>query len=122
MSDVAVMPARHPELEVAEFDAELVVFDPRVNQVHLVEGLAAVLLASCDGATPRSEVVGDLVELLGLEAAAAAGEVDVTLATFAGLGLLEGTEPPVPPPPCLGCGEAAPTRRRRRRRRGGDRS
>lgn len=112
---MATMPARHPGLAVAEFDAEMVVFDPRMNQVHLVAGLPAVLLASCDGTTARSTVVGDLVELLDMDDVAASAIVDETLGAFASLGLLQGTQPPGPPPPCLDCGDAEPKRRRRRR-------
>ena len=44
-----VMPARHPGLEIAEFDSALVVFDADANQVHLLQQVHALVFDSCPG-------------------------------------------------------------------------
>lgn len=90
-----VLPRRHPDIEVAEFDTEFVVFDPSVGQVHRIAGLEAAVFDACDGVT----TVDALVDELELEGPA---EVTSSLERFRQLGLLEGTVAE-PPPPCYGC-------------------
>ena len=54
------MPVRHPALEVAEFEVELVVFDPRVNRVHHLRDLGAAVFDACDGVTPMADLVAEI--------------------------------------------------------------
>ena len=98
MDEVELLPSRNEALEVAEFDAELVVFDPRCKQVHLLDGLAAVVFGACDGVTARRELLTDMVQVLELSVDDADVRVLEILAAFEGLGLLEGTEYEEPPP------------------------
>jgi PqqD family protein of HPr-rel-A system len=111
-----VMPARNPAVEVAEFETELVVFDPRSDQVHLLEGLSAVVFDACDGESPPAALVADLVDVGGVDADQAQVLIARTLVELAVLGLLAGTEYEAPPP-CTGCGGAPAARRARRRLR-----
>jgi hypothetical protein len=60
-----VMPLRRPEVLVADFDTELVVLVPADRQAHhLDEGLSLVL-DSCDGVTPTSALVDEVVQATG---------------------------------------------------------
>lgn len=122
MTATHLLPQRHPELEVAEFEIECVVFDPRVNRVHHLRELAAIVFDACDGATETASLVAELCEVLGLQAADATAAIDASLASFHEAGLLVGSEPPPEPPPCLGCSDDDPSPRfrgfRRRRTRG----
>lgn len=112
-----VMPARHPTLEIAEFETEFVVFDPRSDRVHLLEGLDAVVFDACDGASAPAGLVTDLVEIAGLDADQAEAAVARSLVELVVLGLLAGTEHQGPPP-CVGCGGGSgPPRGGNRRRR-----
>ena len=109
-----LMPARHPGLEIAEFDSALVVFDADANQVHLLQQVHALVFDSCDGSTPRPSVVAEFVDAgVGSEA-----DVDELVSSVLGdlsrLGLLEGTTPSKPPP-CIGCGGDVEVPRKRRR-------
>ena len=97
------MPAKNPVIEIAEFDDGTVVFDPRVSVVHLLEDLPAVIFDACDGATPIDELVLEVGEAFGASSDDAREHVEMSLQSFADLGLLEGTEPEEEPP-CIGCG------------------
>jgi hypothetical protein len=109
-----VLPDRNSDVEVAAFDTEFVVFDPRNRMAHRLEGQHALVFDACDGSTRTAALLAELHE-------AGAGDVDEVramlterLAELADLGLLVGTDAP-PPPPCLGCGGARTEPRRRRR-------
>ncbi len=56
------LPACHPDLEVAGFEGELVVFDTRTNQVHMIRDTFAVVFDACDGTTASSALVDELVD------------------------------------------------------------
>jgi PqqD family protein of HPr-rel-A system len=112
-----VMPARHTSVEVVEFDAEVVVLDTRSRQVHLLGALAALVFDSCDGHTTVDSLIAEITEYSADDDAVVADAIARALAELGGLGLLEGTEPAVPPP-CVGCGgvTAPPARRMLKRR------
>jgi hypothetical protein len=101
-----VLPARHPDLEVAEFETEFVVFDAANRMVHHLEGVQALVFDACDGMTSAESIGGELA------AAGLGGRFADAFSELVALGLLEGTTP-VEPPPCLGCGN--PTSKSRRR-------
>ena len=98
MADVLLLPARNQLIEIAEFDADVVVFDPRCKRVHLIEGLAAVVFDACDGVTTRHDLLTDMVAALDVSADEADRRVQESLDSFKVLGLLAGTEFDEPPP------------------------
>ena len=107
-----VLPARHPDVDVAEFETVWVVFDSRVEQVHVLSGAGAMVFDACDGVTRSSVVVDEMVDGGFGSTDEARRVVDGVLQELACLGLLEGSEP-TSTPPCLGCaGTVAPRRRR----------
>lgn len=109
-----VLPARHPEVDVAEFDGVLVTFDARSNQVHMFADVVALVFDACDGITPTATLIGELTRAgFGSEEEVCA-LVDELLLRLADMGLLEGTEPRRPPP-CIGWGGAAAMSKRQRR-------
>ncbi|MGB8861925.1 MAG: PqqD family protein [Ilumatobacteraceae bacterium] len=116
MSERPPLPRRSESVEVAEFDAEFVVFDPRVNRVHHVRELGAVVWDACDGRTDLEQLITEMRDVLGAEPEHLRAEVSSAVALFEAEGLLEGSEPPEEPPPCLGCGNGQhpvlPTTRR----------
>lgn len=114
MNAAALLPARHPRLEVAGFEVECVVFDPLVNRVHHLRELAAVVFDACDGTTTTASLVDELCEVLEVEPAAAQAAIESALESLREAGLLVGSEPPPDPPPCIGCGGDEPTPRPRR--------
>lgn len=94
-----VMPDRKPGLEVAEFDAALVVFDVDVNQVHLLQQMHAAVFDSCDGSTVRASVVAEFVDAGIGDEAESEQMVASVIDDLGSLGLLAGTTA-FRPPPC----------------------
>lgn len=93
-----VLPARHPDLEVAEFDTEYVIFDPRCSEVHLIEGVTAIVFDACDGSTPLADLVEEFSDVLGIDASVVRIQVAEALVALASVGALEGTTPTERPP------------------------
>jgi len=93
-----VLPLRHADLEVAGFDDEFVVFDPRCSEVHVVSNVTAVVFDACDGKSSRADLIRDLVDVAGLGRSDATRAVDESLAALARRGLLVGTTPEGRPP------------------------
>lgn len=54
------MPARHPEVLVAEFETELVVLVPDARRAHHLDDGLSLVLDSCDGVTPTASVVEEV--------------------------------------------------------------
>lgn len=106
------MPRRSTHVEVADFDAEFVVFDPRNTMVHHLSGWIAIVFDACDGESSRAELAADAIDYWHGEIDEAHRRVDEAIEVFENLGILEGLDA-VTPPPCIGC-EAAGIRRRRR--------
>jgi hypothetical protein len=86
------LPARAPGLALAAFDVDAVVHDPATDVVHLVEGLAAIVLGACDGVTPRAALVDDVGDVVGVTPAEAGRMVHAALAELAAAGLVTGTD------------------------------
>lgn len=93
-----VLPSRHPEIEVAEFETEYVIFDPRCSEVHLIAGLTAVVFDACDGSTIVVDLVEEFRETLGLEFEASRSQIAEALRVLSGIGALDGTTPADRPP------------------------
>jgi len=73
-----------------QLDDEWVLFDPRTDQLHVLNLSAAVVWAHCDGATDIDGIAGALVEAFSnLPLAQARQDVDTALAGFREAGLLE---------------------------------
>jgi hypothetical protein len=62
------MPARRADLEIADFDTELVVLDPVRHQTHHLDTPLAIVFDACDGRTSRASVAAEI---------AAAADVDI---------------------------------------------
>lgn len=59
------MPTRRTDLEIADFDTELVVLDPVRHQAHHLDTPLAIVFDACDGRTPRSSVVAEIAAATG---------------------------------------------------------
>ena len=59
--------------------------------------MSAVVFDACDG-SPRSELVDDITETLGVDVSTADAAIDAHLAEFERTGLLLGTSPAERPP------------------------
>jgi len=92
----AVMPARRPGIEIADFDTEVVVWDPASQMVHHLDGLAAVVFDACDGVTRTDDLIAEITEATGLERSAAVAEVTTVWAIFNRRNLFALPEPTVP--------------------------
>lgn len=94
---------------VEAFDDAFVVLDPRVDRVHHLTGLAAVVFDACAAGLRMTELLDELAqggldfEASGEDGAAAVGRV---LDELWELGLV-GDAAPSPEPPCLGCDDIA---------------
>jgi len=91
------LPQRNADTIVAAFDDAYVVFDPRCNEVHLIEALSAVVYDACDGSS-AAELISDIHEILGIDQTQAEGVVQNHLDEFALKGLLAGTKAAERPP------------------------
>ena len=90
------------------FDVDVVAFDTRRDQVHLIEGLAAIVFRACDGVTRRRDVVADVADILEMtteEAERAVAEAIARLTDF-GLLQLDHGAPAVRPEGAIGNGPA----------------
>lgn len=91
------LPTRNANTLVAAFDDAYVVFDPRCNEVHLIESLSAVVFDGCDGSSTAG-LLDDIIEILGLDRAEAEQMVRDNLDEFNRKGLLVGTKAAERPP------------------------
>ncbi len=91
------LPVRNADTMVAAFDDAYVVFDPRCNEVHLIESLSAVVFDACDGAS-TADLVADIAEILDLDVGKAEQAVQNNLEEFTRKGLLVGTKAAERPP------------------------
>ena len=94
----ATFPARRAGLEIAEFDTELVVWDPTSKMVHHLEGIAAIVFDACDGSTRSDELVAEIAEATGVEPAVVNEEVLTVWQMFNRRDLLAVTQPVAQPP------------------------
>ena len=97
----ATLPARRAGLEIAEFDTEFVVWDPKWKMVHHLEGVAAILFDACDGSTHSAELLAEIAEATGVTLAAVTDEVTTVWQMFNRRDLLAAPEPaelPARPP------------------------
>lgn len=109
-----VLPAQSLEIEIADFDVEIVVYDPRVKIVHLLTHATALVFDSCDGVTTSQALIAEFVDAGAGEPDEVAALIELSLAELSALGLLDGSEPSMPPP-CLGCESETSSRGRFRR-------
>lgn len=107
----ATLPVRRSDLEVAEFDTELVVWDPVAKMVHHLHGVAAILFDACDGLTPSSQLIGEIQEATGLSRAVVDEELTTVWQMFNRRSLF------ALPPGVTEEAKPAPQARQRRRRR-----
>jgi PqqD family protein of HPr-rel-A system len=53
-------PRSRPELQVKPVGDDLVVYDPRARQVHLLNGTAAAIFRMCDGRSSAAAIAEEL--------------------------------------------------------------
>lgn len=82
------LPARNPDLEIAEFETEFVVFEPRCSEVHELGGLTAVVFDACDGATSIEALAAEIASALMIGVDEAHAHVADSLVALAAADLL----------------------------------
>ena len=88
-------PRRAAGLEVRAVPEGFVVYDPSRDRLHFLNGTAAFVLESCDGATPVAELAALLASAFQLQADPVA-EVDGCVRRLLAEGLLLGPAPQTP--------------------------
>ena len=79
-------PAARPDLVLEELGAEVVVYDPRAQVVHVLNGSAGAVLLMCDGETGVDQFADRIATLAG--ASLASAEILAILEQFAAKKLL----------------------------------
>jgi hypothetical protein len=79
---------RQPELIIRELEDELVIMDPRTEQVYVLNATASAIWELCQAGLNVEEIVQELVQTIGADPARAKQEVSHLLATWAEQGLL----------------------------------
>ncbi len=90
------LPARRAGLEIAEFDTELVVWDPTSKMVHHLEGIAAIVFDACDGSTRTAELLDEIADATEMSIDTVAEEVTTVWQMFNRRDLLIAPEAPGP--------------------------
>lgn len=93
------MPALRPDYSTVAIGAEALVWATSSLEPALLDPVAAALLLSFDGSTPRTEVVEDVEDIFSVDRATAHAVVSQTEQLFKMAGLLAGDESPVVDPP-----------------------
>ena len=86
-------PKKIAELQTAAVGNEVLVHDTRHEKVHVLNRVAARILDLCDGETPPETIAGCLSREYGADPAVVERDVDVVLAKFVSLRLLETASP-----------------------------
>jgi PqqD family protein of HPr-rel-A system len=84
----ALLPTARPELDVRPAGGETLVHDPTSGKVHVLNGLAARILARCDGTTSVAAVVDEIVAGTGAPRERVALDVTRLCDDFRALGLV----------------------------------
>lgn len=76
------------DVEVAVFDNELVIFDPRTDIVHRITGVAAALWLLSDGTNSLDAIVSEAAATLGVDREVIAGQHQSAMASLVDAGLM----------------------------------
>lgn len=88
-------PVARPDVELAWFDSEAVLFDPVARQLHSLAGAAAAVYVCCDGTQDVHEMTAELAEMFSVAADDIAPDVVRALQQFDNQGLLVGSPTPL---------------------------
>lgn len=94
LPDHLARPEARPDVEMAWFDGEAVLFDPATRQLHTLSGAAAAVWLCCDGTQDVTAMTAELADTFGVGAEHIAGDVRSALRALDGLGLLVGSALP----------------------------
>lgn len=87
-----MQPTGHPrareDLLFRQVDDDWVLYDPAVNELHVLNLSAALVWSHCTGEHAPAEIAAALRSTYGLEPARAEADVDAALARFRKAGLL----------------------------------
>lgn len=96
-------------VETIELDDELVLFDPATGALHALDPLASLIWRCLDGTGTVAELVADLADAFGTDAATVRHDVDALLTMLAANGVLESADRPAARPEAIDAdGEAGP--------------
>lgn len=82
-------PRRKATLEIQHVGDEVLVNDPELGKVHVLNLSAGRVLELCDGARTVGDIARELADETGVDADAIEPDIGAILATFAGLHLYE---------------------------------
>ena len=85
----STLPAGNPLVTAVEIDGELVVYDPRRREAHLLNPTAALLFDHCDGITEAAGLTAELAEAFAVDPATVTRDIDSAISQFDRLGLTE---------------------------------
>jgi PqqD family protein of HPr-rel-A system len=82
-------PKLRPDLVRRDLEDDLLLFDPRCGEVHLLNVTAAAVAEMCDGQTSVPEMARELVAALSVDAATVEADLDRILGEFAAKELMD---------------------------------
>ncbi len=88
-------PSSRPDVEMAWFDGEAVLFDPATRQLHTLNGSAAAVWLCADGTQDVTAMAAELADTFGVQVDTLIPDVVRALRSLDELGLLVGS--PLPP-------------------------
>lgn len=80
-------PQRKASLEIQHVGDEVLVSDPELGKVHVLNLSAGRVLELCDGAHTVDDIARELADETGVDADAIEPDIDAIVVTFAGLHL-----------------------------------
>ena len=101
-----VLPRVSPDIEIADFETELVAYNTRFKTVHLVRGIPALVLDACDGERTVELLVEEFVAAELGSPEHVRGAIFDAFFELVNESLIAGYEPSEGPP-CIGCAQAA---------------
>ena len=83
-----VVPRRGDQAAFVELDGETVVYDEEQGTLHLLDRIATIVWACCDGTGTVAEIVDDLADAFGAERERVDADVRALLGKLTAEGLL----------------------------------
>ena len=81
-------PTKTQELEIRKVGDEVLVHDPALGKVHVLNATAGAVLEMCDGARSAEEIARSLSDATGADPAVVGRDVEAILREFGALRLL----------------------------------
>lgn len=96
----AFAPKRRSDVAAAEVDGEVVLYDERSGELHVLNPTAGLVWARCDGTASLADMIDELAAAFSVDRRRVAHDVMAVVRHLDGLGLLE--EPSSPSAPSGG--------------------